>query len=106
MPTFRFDHGLRLRRGVKRCLYVVSSRLRHLPVDPAVAERFLERVVVGEARRLDRSLLREDEPHAVLLRVMLREPGAPGARVAHDQLRFGTGKLRHGLIFSKRRSQH
>ena len=100
MPTFRFDHWLRARRGVKRWLVRRVVAAPHLPVDPAVAERLLERVVVGEARRLERALLREDEPDALGLRVMLAQPRAPGGGVAHDQFGIGTRKFHAGAIFS------
>ena len=86
MPTFRFDHELRGRRGVKRCRDVAVVAPAPLAVDPAEAERLLERLVVRERRRLGRALLRQHEPDAALLAVMSGEPGAPGGGVADDQL--------------------
>jgi len=77
-----------------------------LSVDPPVTQRLLERVVVGEARRLDRSLLREDDPDAVRLGVICAEPFAPRLGVADDQRVFGTGKFHFRLIFSTGRRQH
>src|SRR5205823_2503886 len=58
-----------------------------LAVDPAVAERFLQRLVVREAGRFYRPLLGEDQPDAPWLCVVLAEPDAPGGRIADDQLR-------------------
>jgi hypothetical protein len=57
-----------------------------LAVDPAVAECFLERFVVAEARGLRRALLREHKPDAVGLGVMLGEPAPPRSLIAHNQL--------------------
>ena len=44
-----FDHGLRALRGVKRCRKYVSSRLVAPGINPAEAERFVERFGVGDA---------------------------------------------------------
>src|SRR5262249_51351051 len=57
-----------------------------LPVDPAVAERLVECLVVGEPRRGRRSLLREDEPDAGLFAVMRAEPSPPSSCIAQDEL--------------------
>src|SRR6058998_791405 len=58
-----------------------------LAVDPAVTERLLERLVVAEARRLRRALLREHQPDAVRLGVMPAQPPAPRPLIGHNQLR-------------------
>ena len=58
-----------------------------LTVDPAIAQGFFECFVVGEARRVGRTLLRQLEPHASRLSVVLVEPAAPGAGVRDDERR-------------------
>src|SRR5207253_6756026 len=58
-----------------------------LAVDPAVAKRLLERLVVGEACRLLRALLGEHEPDPDWVGVVLCQPRPPRRGVAHDQLR-------------------
>src|SRR5215211_2230141 len=79
----------------------------NLAVDPPVAERLVERLVVREARRRLRALLREDEPDAVHVGVMLRQPLAPRRGVAHDQLRLlgahaaEPRNFRTGLVLSE-----
>ena len=59
----------------------------YLAVDPAVTERLLERLVVRQARRLERPLLGEHEPDAALLGVIRGEPAPPRRGVENDQLR-------------------
>src|SRR5439155_5610409 len=57
-----------------------------LAVDPAVTERFVEGLVVGETRGLHRALLREHQPDAVRLGVMLAQPSVPRHGITHDEL--------------------
>src|SRR5207244_3052695 len=57
-----------------------------LAVDPAVAERLLERLVVGEAGRLRRALLGQHEPDPGRV-VMFAQPSPPRVGIANDQLR-------------------
>src|SRR3954469_2309993 len=58
-----------------------------LAVDPAVAQRLLERLRVGEAGRLGSALLGKYEPHAGRLVIVPTEPFPPGASIRHQQLR-------------------
>ena len=51
-----------------------------------MTERLLERLLVAEARRLRRALLREHQPDAVRLGVMSAQPLAPRRSIAHKQL--------------------
>ena len=58
-----------------------------LTVDPAVAERLVERLLVGEASRLGSALLGEHQPHTALVAVVLAQPPPPRVGVHDDQLR-------------------
>src|SRR5436190_15582496 len=56
-----------------------------LAVDPPEADRLLESLVVAEARRRGRALLREHEHYAGPIGMVVSEPFAPGPRVRYDQ---------------------
>ena len=57
----------------------------NLAVDPPVAQRLLERLVVSEAGRLFDALLGEHQPDPLRVTVVFAKPGAPGGGVADDQ---------------------
>ena len=57
-----------------------------LPIDPAVAERLLQRCRMGETGAL-RSLASKDEPNSARRRVVRFKPGTPGHGVSDQQLR-------------------
>src|ERR1700683_1528503 len=60
-----------------------------LSVDPAVAERLLECLAVGEAGRLGGALLGQSQPNPRRALVVLAPPRAPGACVDDEQLGNG-----------------
>jgi hypothetical protein len=57
-----------------------------LAVDPAVAQRLLQRLVVRQAGRVGGALLRQDQPDAVRGLVFGGEPVVPGGGVGEDVL--------------------
>ena len=98
MPVFRCDQVLRGRRGEALPVGVLIAPA-DLTIDPAVAERLFERLIVGEAGRLDRAFLGQDEPDSSRVRVVLAQPGPPGGGIVHKQLRQFT---RHPLSVATR----
>src|SRR5689334_18667460 len=58
---------------------------RELTIDPTEAERFVQRVGVGEARDAA-ALLVEDEPDARRTLMYARQPAAPCRGVVHHEL--------------------
>src|ERR1019366_7564254 len=58
-----------------------------LTIDPAEAERFVERLVVREAGRRGRVLVGEGKPHPDRIVVMSGKPRPPNGCVVNDELR-------------------
>ena len=56
----------------------------HLAVDPPVAERLVERLLVGERGRLGRALLGEHELDPNPVAVVLTEPSSPGGGIGDE----------------------
>jgi hypothetical protein len=73
-----------LRRGLNRCVKKFFVDLLHGPVDPAEAERFLDRVAVGDPplAALFRGV---NQPDLFFPGVVLLEPGAPRFSCCHPQ---------------------
>jgi hypothetical protein len=67
-----------------------------LAVDPAVAERFLECLVIGEAGRLCGALLCENQPRARRLHVMVGQP------LQRKPVTLGSGKRLFGDTSDKK----
>ena len=84
-PTLRSDHWLRARRGVKRWRIGALVATAQLAVDPPVAERLVERLLVGQRGRLGRALLGEHELDPDTIALVLAQPRAPGGGVGEEQ---------------------
>lgn len=100
MATLRFDQALRARRGVERSAICGLGSPAELSVDPAVAQGFVKRLVVGKAGRRCCGLFRQDEPHPGRLPVMILEPLAPCEGIGNGQFEKLVGHL-HSLAVNR-----
>jgi hypothetical protein len=83
--TLRLDHRLVRRLGVKRCVKCRGVAAPLLPVDPSLTQRLLQSLRIGEAGRVGRILLAENQPNATRTLPIGAEPVPERGRVRDDQ---------------------